>query len=147
MTLDKLHKNIVEGTGTVIWPLYMLFKNKLKLVKFDDVVLRHGTHAEFKQTVRDDVSRNGLLCPMVLDRDNVLRNGNHRFKVLRKHGDASLFYVAKDDAEVNFFSRMNVKVWEMHPNVNDLSFCFEGKMKKYTEKCLHLFTDVRNVTP
>jgi hypothetical protein len=57
------------------------------------------------------------------------------------------FYVAKDDAEVNFFSRMNVKVWEMHPNVNDLSFCFEGKMKKYTEKCLHLFTDVRNVTP
>ena len=137
MTLDKLHKNVVEGTGTVIWPLYMLFKNKLKLVKFEDVVLRHGTHAEFKQTVRYDVSRNGLLCPMVLDKDNVLR----------KHGDASLFYVAKDDAEVNFFSRMNVKVWEMHQNVNDLSFCFEGKMKKYTEKCLHLFTDVRNVTP
>jgi len=147
MTLDKLHKNIVEGTGTVIWPLYMLFKNKLKLVKFDDVVLRHGTHAEFKQTVRHDVSRNGLLCPMVLDKDNVLRNGNHRFKVLRKHGDASLFYVAEDDAEVAFFSRMNVKVWEMHPNINDLSFCFEGKMKKYTEKCLHLFTDARNVTP
>jgi hypothetical protein len=36
-------------------------------------------------------------------------------------------------------SRVNVAVWGMHPEVNDLSFCFEGKMKKYTEKCLHLF--------
>jgi hypothetical protein len=67
-------------------------------------------------------------------------------KAIRKHGDASFFYKAQSDEEVNFLSRLNVKVWELHPEVNDLSFCFEGKMKKYTDKCLHLFnTNVRSV--
>jgi hypothetical protein len=39
-------------------------------------------------------------------------------------GDASIFYKAQTDEEVNFLSRVNVAVWEMHPEVNDLSFCF-----------------------
>lgn len=145
--MEKLVKNEINEYGTVIWPLYQIFKSKLRLVRFDDVKIVHGTHHDFKQTVRLDLEKNGLLCPMVLDQKMQLKNGNHRFKTLKKIGDASLFYVANNDAEVNFLSRLNVKVWEMHPEVNDLSFCFEGKMRKYTEKCLHLFTDVRPVAP
>jgi disulfide oxidoreductase YuzD len=139
MILDKLAKNIVANVGTVIWPLYRIFKERLELIKFEDIKIIHGTHNEFKATVRSDIEKNGLLCPLVVDKDLNLRNGNHRFKVIKKHGDASIFYKAQTDEEVNFLSRVNVAVWEMHPEVNDLSFCFEGKMKKYTEKCLHLF--------
>ena len=145
MTLDKLHKNQVAGFGTVIWPWYRIIKQRLKLIKFDDVKIIHGAHPDFKQTIKNDIEKNGLLCPLVVDKDINLRSGNHRFKVIKKHGDASIFYVAEDDAEVNFLSRLNVAVWELHPNVNDLGFCFESKMKKYTDKCLHLFTNVERV--
>ena len=145
--MEKLVKQEVPGIGTVIHPWYKIFNSKLRLVKFDEIKIVHGSHNEFKQTIKNSIEQNGLLCPMVLDQDYVLHNGNHRFKVLKKLGDASLFYVANYDAVVNFLSRLNVKVWEMHPEVNDLGFCFEGKMRKYTEKCLHLFTDVRPVAP
>jgi hypothetical protein len=142
MTLDKLHKNQVAGIGEVIWPLYMIFKHRLEVKKFDDIKIVHGTHNEFKQTVRDDIENNGLLCPMVVDTKMQLRNGNHRFKVLKKHGDGSLFYMAKSDAEVNFFSRLNVLTWELHPDVTQLmDKLWQGKLLKYTEKVPHLFTE------
>ena len=146
MTLDKLHKNQIAGFGTVIWPWYRIFKERLELIKFDDIKIIHGTHHDFKQTIKKDIEKNGLLCPLVVDKDLQLHSGNHRLKAIRKHGDASFFYKAQSNEEVNFLSRFNVKVWELHPEVNDLSFCFEGKMKKYTDKCLHLFnTNVRSV--
>jgi hypothetical protein len=87
------------------------------------------------------------LCPLVVDEKLQLRNGNHRFKAIKKHGDASLFYVAKSDEEVNFFSRLNVLTWELHPDVSNLmEKLWQGKMKKYTEKVTHIFQEnVRTV--
>jgi hypothetical protein len=147
MTLDKLHKNHIAGTGEVIWPWYRIFKDRLELVKFDDVKIIHGVHNDFKQTIKKDIEKNGLLCPLVVDKDLQLHSGNHRFKILKKLGDASFFYKAQSDAEINFFSRLNVKLWEMHPNVgNIMEELWKGKMLKYTEKVPHLFsTNVRNV--
>jgi hypothetical protein len=151
MTLDKLHKNIIAGIGTVVWPTYMIFKERLVLKKFDDIKIVHGTHVEFKQTVRSDMEKNGLLCPMVIDEKDQLRNGNHRFKILKKgnHADGSFFYKAKSPEEVMFFSRLNVLTWELHPDVTQLmEKLWQGKMKKYTEKVTHLFTEnVRSVNP
>ena len=95
MTLDKLHKNEIAGTGTVIWPLYMVFKERLVLKKFEDVKIVHGTHNDFKQTVRADIEKNGLLCPMVIDEKDQLRNGNHRFKVLKKTRRCKFFLQSK----------------------------------------------------
>ena len=142
MILDKLHKNIVANYGNVIWPWYMVFKERKKKKKFDDIKLVHGVHADFKQTVRADIEKNGLLCPLVVDKDLVLRNGNHRLRAIRKHGDASFFYVARSDEEVNFFSRLNVLCWELHPDMSQLmEKLWQGKMKKYTEKVTHLFTE------
>jgi TfoX/Sxy family transcriptional regulator of competence genes len=142
MILDKLHKNYVHGHGTVIWPWYMVFKERLQIKKFDDIKIVHGVHADFKQTVRADIEKNGLLCPLVVDKNLVLRNGNHRFRAIKKHGDASFFYVARSDEEVNFFSRLNVLCWELHPDMSKLmEKLWQGKMKKYTEKVTHLFTE------
>ena len=43
MTLDKLHRNQIAGIGLVVWPWYMVFKERLVLKKFDDVKIVHGT--------------------------------------------------------------------------------------------------------
>tara|TARA_R100000664_G_scaffold29096_1_gene40733 strand:- start:1042 stop:1488 length:447 start_codon:yes stop_codon:yes gene_type:complete len=141
MILDKLHKNQVAGMGTVIWPLYMVFKERLILKKFDDVKIIHWGR-ELKQNVWSDVKKNGLLCPMVIDENNQLRDGNHRFRMLTKKGDASFFYKAASDDEVNFFSMLNILCCELHPDMTQLmEKLWEGKIKKYTEKVSHLFTE------
>jgi len=147
--LDKLHRNQIAGIGQVVWPTYMVFKERLVLKKFDDIKIVHGTHNDFKQTIRHDMEEHGLLCPMVIDQNDQLRNGNHRFKILKKgkHADASFFYKARSPEEVMFFSRLNVLCWELHPDMTQLmDKLWQGKMKKYTEKVAHLFTEnVRSV--
>jgi len=135
--------------GTVIWPLYMVFKDRLVLKKFDDIKIVHGTHNDFKITVRQDLEKNGLLCPMVIDEKDQLRNGNHRFKILKKQGEASFFYKANTKEEVNFFSRLNVLCWELHPDMSQLmDKLWQGKLLKYTQKVPHLFTsNVKTADP
>ena len=151
MTLDKLHRNQIAGIGQVVWPTYMVFKERLVLKKFDDIKIVHGTHNDFKQTIRHDMEEHGLLCPMVIDQDDQLRNGNHRFKILKKgnFADGSFFYKAKSPEEVMFFSRLNVLCWELHPDMTQLmEKLWQGKMKKYTEKVTHLFTEnVKTANP
>jgi hypothetical protein len=119
---------------------------RLELLWFADVKQIHIPHNDFKHKVRDSMQIDGLLCPMVVDWNNEVRNGANRFDVLKKKklADGSLFYKAKTPEEVNFLGRLNVEVWERHiakKTVTDFEFLFEGKMKKYTEKCLHLFTE------
>jgi hypothetical protein len=141
MTLDKLHKNQIAGIGTVIWPHYMVFKERLVLKKFDDVKIVHWGRAT-KQNVWEDVKKNGLLCPLVIDKNNQLRDGNHRFRMISKEGSGSFFYDARSDDEVNFFSMLNILCWELHPDMTQLmEKLWEGKIKKYTEKVTHLFTE------
>ena len=140
MTLDRLHKNQIAGLGTVVWPHYMVFKERLVLKKFNDVKIIHWGR-DLKQNVWEDVKENGLLCPMVIDEKNQLRDGNHRFRMISKEGDASFFYKTKSDDEVNFFSMLNILCWELHPDMTKLmEKLWQGKAKKYTEKVTHLFT-------
>ena len=67
-----------------------------------------------------------------------------RFKILKKgnFADGSFFYKARSPEEVMFFSRLNVLCWELHPDMTQLmEKLWQGKMKKYTEKVSHLFTE------
>ena len=119
---------------------------RIELLWFEDVKQIHTPHNDFKQSVRQSMQQEGLLCPMVVDWNNDVRNGANRFAVLKKGklADGSLFYKARSPEEVNFFGRLNVEVWKLHmeqKNVYDFEFLFKGKMKKYTDKCPHLFTE------
>jgi hypothetical protein len=92
------------------------------------------------------MEKEGLLCPMVVDWNNDIRNGANRFAILKKGklADGSLFYKARSPEELNFLGRLNVEVYEMHKvhkNIMNFEFLFTGKMKKYTDKCLHLFEE------
>lgn len=151
MILEKLLKTRDQGLRTIVHPLYQLFPSRLELVYFDTIKLTHGVHQDFKVTIKGDMEKNGLLCPMVLDENNNLRSGNHRFKILTKQklADASLFYKARNDKETFFLSKLNVVVWNMHcagKPPTDFEFLFKPPMQKYTENCLHLLSEgVRKV--
>ena len=144
--MDKLARSKYHDSRTIVHPFYQLFPMRLELLWFNDVKQIHTPHNDFKISVRQSMEKDGLLCPMVVDWNNDVRNGANRFAVLKKGklADGSLFYKARSPEEVNFFGRLNVEVWEMHKakkNVQDFAFLFTGKMKKYTDKCLHLFEE------
>ena len=144
--MDKLAKTKHHDSRTIVHPYYQLFPMRIELLWFEDVKQIHTPHNDFKQSVRQSMQQEGLLCPMVVDWNNDVRNGANRFAVLKKGklADGSLFYKARSPEEVNFFGRLNVEVWKLHmeqKNVYDFEFLFKGKMKKYTDKCPHLFTE------
>ena len=144
--MDKLAKTKHHDSRTIVHPYYQLFPMRLELLWFEDVKQIHTPHNDFKQSVRQSMQQEGLLCPMVVDWNNDVRNGANRFAVLKKGklADGSLFYKARSPEEVNFFGRLNVEVWKLNmeqKNVYDFEFLFKGKMKKYTDKCPHLFTE------
>ena len=144
--MDKLAKTKHHDSRTIVHPYYQLFPMRIELLWFEDVKQIHTPHNDFKQSIRQSMQQEGLLCPMVVDWNNDIRNGANRFAVLKKGklADGSLFYKARSPEEVNFFGRLNVEVWKLHleqKNVYDFEFLFKGKMKKYTDKCPHLFTE------
>ena len=147
MTEIKLSGITAHGPLNVIHPLYQIFPSRLEIIKFEDIITNHVPHNEFKIQIREDIKKNGLLCPLVLTKENDkydLHNGNHRYIFIKKHVDASLCYVARNRDELFFFSNLNKVVWENHKNnipITDFEFLFKDPMQKHTHKCLHLLTE------
>ena len=147
MTETKLSGITAHGPLTIIHPLYQIFPHRLEVIKFDDIMTTHVPHHEFKIQIREDIKKNGLLCPLVVTKENDkydLHSGNHRYVFIKNHANASLCYVAKNKDELFFFANLNKVVWEKHNNkelIPDFEFLFEEKMKKHTDKCLYLLTE------
>tara|TARA_R100000081_G_C4791249_1_gene157893 strand:- start:586 stop:1023 length:438 start_codon:yes stop_codon:yes gene_type:complete len=140
MTLDKLHKNEVAGVGAVAWPVYMIFKERLVLKKFDDIKKKIAFNADL---LKADIEKNGLLCPMVIDEKDQLTDGSDRFRILEKANiKGSLFYKARNKDEAIFFKKLNDLTWDEHPDMlRFMEKLWQGRMKKHTEKVTHLFTE------
>lgn len=147
MIENKLSGITTHGPLTIIHPLYQIFTNRLEIIKFEDIFSTHVPHHDFKIKIREDIKQNGLLCPLVLIKENdkyELHSGNHRYAFIKKYANASLCYVAKTKDELFFLTNLNKEVWKRHKNklpVTDFQFLFENKMKKFTDKCLYLLTE------
>tara|TARA_R100001463_G_scaffold5707_1_gene19225 strand:- start:239 stop:679 length:441 start_codon:yes stop_codon:yes gene_type:complete len=145
--LDKLHKNEIAGIGSVAWPTYMIFKDRLVLKKFDDVKKKISFNADL---LKKDIENNGLLCPMVIDENDQLTDGSDRLRILEKANiKGSFFYKARNKDEKIFFKKLNDLTWDEHPDMlRFMEKLWQGKMKKYTEKVTHLFTEnIRTAIP
>ena len=68
---------------------------RLELLWFADVRQIHTPHNDFKQTVKFSMGQEGLLCPMVVDWNNEVRNGANRFAVLKKENLLMVVYFIK----------------------------------------------------
>lgn len=140
MILDKLHKTRDQALRTIVHPMYQLFPLRLELNYYKNVKINNIKY-NFQSNLKEDLEKNGLLCPMILDKNNNLTKSTNRFLILKKFSDASLFYKTKNDKEINFFEQLNLIVWKMHtenkPPV-DFEFLFNPPMQKYTTDCLSL---------
>ena len=143
MILDKLHKTRDQGLRTIVHPLYQLFPTRLELKYFDTIKI-NNEQFNFQTKIKDDLELNGLLCPMIIDNNNVLQKSINRFIVLKKYGDASLFYKVKNQKEINFFEKLNIIVWKKHienKTVTNFEFLFNPPMQKYTDECIYLLQE------
>ena len=145
--MGKLHKNEVAGIGTVAWPYYMVFKERLILKKFEEIKTTLPLNSNL---LKVDLEDNGLLCPMVINYKNKIVDGSARFALLSEAGvKGSLFYQARNKDEEIFFKKLNNLIWDEHPDMTKLmEKLWQGKLKKYTEKVTNLFTEnVKTVIP
>jgi len=143
MILDKLLKTRDQSLRTIVHPLYQLFPTRLEL-KYYDEIKTEDTSYDFKSKLKENLEVNGLLCPMIIDQNNNLKKSINRFTIIKKFSDASLFYKAKSEKEVNFFEKLNLVVWKMHSDnkpPQDFQFLFSPPMQKYTDECIHLLQE------
>ena len=143
MILDKLLKTRDQSLRTIVHPLYQLFPTRLEL-KYYDEIKTEETQYDFKSKLQENLEVHGLLCPMIIDQNNNLKKSINRFTIIKKFSDASLFYKAKSEKEVNFFEKLNLVVWKMHSDnkpPQDFQFLFSPPMQKYTDECIHLLQE------
>ena len=141
--MDKLLKTRDQSLRTIVHPLYQLFPTRLEL-KYYDEIKTEETQYDFKSKLKENLEVNGLLCPMIIDQNNFLKKSINRFMIVKKFSDASLFYKAKSEKEVNFFEKLNLVVWKMHSDnkpPQDFQFLFSPPMQKYTDECIHLLQE------
>ena len=96
-------------------PHYQIFKDKLKEVKFKDMKTLFPTMNHFTKKVKPDLEKNGLLCPIVLDKNINIRSGTHRYEYFKDKYESTLCYVGDNGEETKFFQYLNVFCWENHP--------------------------------
>ena len=143
MILDKLLKTRDQSLRTIVHPLYQLFPTRLEL-KYYHEIKTEDTSYDFKSKLKENLEVNGLLCPMIIDQNNFLKKSINRFMIVKKFSDASLFYKAKSEKEVNFFEKLNLVVWKMHSDnkpPQDFQFLFSPPMQKHTDECIHLLQE------
>jgi hypothetical protein len=100
----------------MIEPYYQIFKEKLKEVKFKDMKTLFPTVDKFVKEVNPDLEKNGLLCPIVLDKNGVtIRSGAHRYEYFKDKYESTLCYVGNNGNETKFFQLLNVFCWRNHP--------------------------------
>lgn len=139
-----VNKVETEKHGVVVYPINQVFETRLKIVRLSDIKSTFSPHSEFKQKIRNEINSNGLLNPIVVDKDLNLKSGTHRIHALRKECDAMLSYVAESEDEVKFFSFLSTTIWKNNINVDpdDLGFIFnnlEPRLTKMAERCPQLF--------
>jgi hypothetical protein len=97
-------------------PHYQIFKERLKEVKFKDMKTLFPTMDNFKKEVNPDMEKNGLLCPIVLDKDGLtIRSGTHRYEYFKDKHEATLCYVGVNGDETKFFSIVKCILLEKSP--------------------------------
>ena len=96
-------------------PHYQIFKDRLKEIKFKDMKILFPIIDRFVEKINPDLEKNGLLCPIVLDKNINIRSGTHRYEYFKDKHKSTLCYVGDNGEETKFFQYLNVFCWENHP--------------------------------
>ena len=95
-------------------PKLILFPKRIVTVAVGDLVLSQSyTNQFFIGELKEDIKKNGLLCPLVVSKQRRLIDGNHRYEAMKDTYTHIIAYEIEDaEEEDKFFSVLNSRLWQ-----------------------------------
>tara|TARA_Y100000114_G_scaffold99276_1_gene92454 strand:- start:478 stop:792 length:315 start_codon:yes stop_codon:yes gene_type:complete len=97
----------------ILLPKLVLFKKLSKVVEIEALIPEKKlNNPELIEDLIFDIKKNGLLCPLVIDENNRVVDGNHRYHAIKNDYTHTLVYkILYDKAEDEFLSKLNSRLW------------------------------------
>ena len=130
-----------NDTWTTVHPWYKLFKHRLHHIDVNHIILIPNVPVMVDEDLKDTFEEEGMLVPVVIDKNNLLIEGSKRLQFFKNKGSHILAYKADNEDEEQFFQALNKKCIELHPNIFSMEFLFEKDMREYTLKVLPLLQE------
>ena len=98
----------------ILIPKLILFPKRIVTVDlFFLQITQSYTNKFFIGELKDDIRKNGLLCPLVVSKERRLIDGNHRYEAMKEDCTHAFAYEIEDVEEEDvFFSRLNSRLWQ-----------------------------------
>ena len=98
----------------ILIPKLILFPKRIVTVDLFFLKLTQSyTNKFFVSELKDDIRKNGLLCPLVISKEKRLIDGNHRYEAMKENYSHAVAYEIDDTEEEDiFFSRLNSRLWQ-----------------------------------
>jgi len=98
----------------ILIPKLILFPKRIVTVDLFFLKLTQSyTNKFFVSELKEDLRKNGLLCPLVISKEKRLIDGNHRYEAMKENYSHAVAYEIDDTEEEDiFFSRLNSRLWQ-----------------------------------
>ena len=95
-------------------PKLILFPKRIVTVDlFFLKITQSYTNKFFISELKEDIKKNGLLCPLVVSKEKILIDGNHRYEAMKYTYTHIIEYEIEDlEEEDRFFSVLNSRLWQ-----------------------------------
>ena len=93
-------------------PKKIVFNSILKKVPFN-IIKPHqkNLNKDLIITLKKEIKEEGLLCPLVINRYNLLLDGHHRYEAIKDYCTEIDVYVVKSKHMERYLSTLNSYVW------------------------------------
>ena len=93
-------------------PKKIIFDSLIKKIKIKDIQPNQdNNNEELIDQLEIDIKLNGLLCPLVVDTNNILLDGHHRYEAIKNFYTEIEAYIVKDNDMEKFISKLNSYIW------------------------------------
>jgi len=93
-------------------PKKIVFESLIKKIKIKDLKPNQiNNNQEFVNILKEDINKNGLLCPLVINKNNLLLDGHHRYWAVKDFCSQTLVYMVRDKDIDKFLSKLNSYIW------------------------------------
>lgn len=93
-------------------PKKIVFDSLIKTIKIKDIKPNQdNNNQDLIDQLEIDIKLNGLLCPLVIDTNNILLDGHHRYEAIKNFCTETDAYIVKDNDMEKFISKLNSYIW------------------------------------
>ena len=93
-------------------PKKIVFESLITKIRIKDIRPNQINHnKDGVKKLKEDINKNGLLCPLVIDKNNLLLDGHHRYWAIKDFCSQTLVYMVRDKDMDKFLSKLNSYIW------------------------------------